>query len=1408
MKTEFKLITLLFFTSVLFVQTAVSQNFVHPGLPFTINDLERMKANRTDVSPWKESWSQIMSSNEASLNYVMQGPTTYVENKGNDNIYIADVTAMLYHALQWYFTGDEAHAELAVSLIEPWARTHKTWSGTSAHLGAAWRGGTMAQACEIMRHTYPGWTDELTIVTEDYFENVFWPLFRLPNPLRAANQGANNLMGAMYVAVYLNDQEKFDMCINAFVNDACGGISNTLPNGQNGDTGRDQGHAMGMIGNLATVCEIAWAQGIDLYAVLDNRLLAVHEYWCNYNLGNDVEYIGFGTCYDYYPTIGADGRNPASSDAIPVTEIVYGAYAVRKGLPAPFVAQYRQAMGTDPSTFIFAKDETFMTSAPFRRDPYSALLTNDVTSLTGADIGSVNASGTQSYADDTWTVEGAGSDVYGGSSDDFHFAYKQMNGDGSFIAKVNSIENTSSSAKAAVVIRESLAANSDMATMSLTASGSAYNSRGFEAADGNGSLSDGDVTIPFWIKVERRDNTVVGYVSPDGVNWAAQQNTHFDMADDYYIGLGVSSGNSSTLCTSKFTNVEYGVENEDAEDLGDYSQFEAENYSAMYGVETQSTSDVSGNEEVYDIQADDWMEYEVNVLFAGTYSMDYRMASASAGELLLTVGEDTLEMLIFSSTGGQDTWSTEHSAAPFYLSKGIYTIKVTAKSDDWKINWLRLLSECKDVPVVQVVETIDALGKSLGSKITSDVTIFPGNTAILMPTVSTDGSFVWTGPNGFTSTDSEVTLDNVDHSNTGAYIVAFTNACGLGSVDTFTVDVVDSLYFEAENYVDMSGVTIEATDDVSGVSHVTSIVSGDWMEYDVEVPFSGLYYIDYRVTSASAGEFSTSIGGEELDLVSFAAGDWATVNSASLVFLREGSQTIRITSNSDGGKLNWVKLRTQQVVESCELPYEESIPRIYRDSVYWTSGVMDITCEPLLSLHAIIKAPGTFEDTDYLKIYYKINGGEKIPFVEIDSTISEPQMFSVEDFSGTTLEIILEAVEESSIAYFKVEQLLVVKTKDPFARIEAEDYDTKNGAGVEDCSDVDGGQNVGSISDGNWLMYSNINMSEVRSIQVRLSNRTAGGTVQVRLGSEAGTLLGTIDVPNTGGWQNWETVSAQLDNEIIVDDLYLVFNHSSSYVGNINWFQLSNEVIANDEAILTSSTYTVDQTKRTITDVPLGATVSVFESKIVLSEGATVITYQHDGSTVATEIEDGSKAVVTAEDGVNITTYTIVYLNSEAIATSTTYTVDQENLTIYGVEDGTVAVLVKHYLTLSEGATFVGYEADGKTVATKMYDGYKVVITSEDGKNTTTYTLGDPSGVEEVNNSGVLLYPNPVSDILTLDNQVGATIEIYNQLGSRMLSVETDVGQTFIPMSDYKSGMYIVKVSNADKAMFFRVMKN
>src|SRR5204862_1406946 len=107
-------------------------------------------------------------------------------------------------------------------------------------------------------------------------------------------------------------------------------------------------------------------------------------------------------------------------------------------------------------------------------------------------------------------VKGAGSDVWG-TADTFQYSYRALNGDGFIVARVRSLQNTSSSAKAGVMIRETLTAGSANAFMAVTqGKGTDFQRRittGGTTGNQVGSLNK----APFWVKLERIGNVFNAY---------------------------------------------------------------------------------------------------------------------------------------------------------------------------------------------------------------------------------------------------------------------------------------------------------------------------------------------------------------------------------------------------------------------------------------------------------------------------------------------------------------------------------------------------------------------------------------------------------------------------------------------------------------------------------------------------------------------------------------------------------------------------------------------------------------------------------------------------------------------------------------------------------------------------------
>ncbi|GAA1016589.1 glycosyl hydrolase [Acrocarpospora pleiomorpha] len=106
--------------------------------------------------------------------------------------------------------------------------------------------------------------------------------------------------------------------------------------------------------------------------------------------------------------------------------------------------------------------------------------------------------------------------------------------------------------------------------------------------------------------------------------------------------------------------------------------------------------------------------------------------------------------------------------------------------------------------------------------------------------------------------------------------------------------------------------------------------------------------------------------------------------------------------------------------------------------------------------------------------------------------------------------------------------------------IEGEAWSAQSGVTNATHAPASGGLTAGHIENGDWTAYSQMNTSGAKSAGVRFSSAGSGGTVQIRSGSQTGTLLGSITLPNTGGWETFQNASTNLTGNVS-GTLYLVF---------------------------------------------------------------------------------------------------------------------------------------------------------------------------------------------------------------------------------------------------------------------------
>lgn len=518
----------------------MAQRFVHPSIPFTKYDLAQLKANITQ-EPWKTAYGKLAGDARSQLSYNMQGPDVEVGRAPNlfNSQWISDMTAI--HNLTWMyvFTGDSAYARKATNMLDSWAVVNTIWSGGEAMLDIGDMAPYFVPAADILRGTFPGWTDSNTAHVKSYFANVLWPQSWVPWPLRDNNKGALQMDIALGVAAFLDDKDKWDQAVEVYRMDATAALPCSLPNGEVGDAGRDA-HWFVQDFALMWAAEVAWKQGVDLFADYNNRLYAIGELYNKYAfVGDTMTFTPFGGSANYWTNWGiATGARPQH----PVNGIIQGAYELRKGITTPWTDQMRSAAGESSWSFLYVKSSDTSTATPLAPIVYPTVEAAPL--LSNIDIGNPGIAGSAAYGNGKWTVNGAGTSP----ATSANFTFKPVTGDFAIIARVDS--NSISSATAGVMMREGLSSSSNNIAVNL------YNGSVNTKWNGNVSgYTHYPPRAPWWIKLQRVGDRIFSYHSADGVSWTCHNLIKTTFAPTLYVGVFTLSNNTSALNTTVFSNV-------------------------------------------------------------------------------------------------------------------------------------------------------------------------------------------------------------------------------------------------------------------------------------------------------------------------------------------------------------------------------------------------------------------------------------------------------------------------------------------------------------------------------------------------------------------------------------------------------------------------------------------------------------------------------------------------------------------------------------------------------------------------------------------------------------------------------------------------------------------------------------
>ncbi|WP_239095526.1 carbohydrate-binding protein [Planotetraspora silvatica] len=121
---------------------------------------------------------------------------------------------------------------------------------------------------------------------------------------------------------------------------------------------------------------------------------------------------------------------------------------------------------------------------------------------------------------------------------------------------------------------------------------------------------------------------------------------------------------------------------------------------------------------------------------------------------------------------------------------------------------------------------------------------------------------------------------------------------------------------------------------------------------------------------------------------------------------------------------------------------------------------------------------------------------------------------------------------------------------------EGEAFTSQSGVQPAGHAGASGGTTLGYIDNGDWAGYSSVNTQGAKTFSAKISSAGAGGTITIRSGSQTGTVLGSVAVPNTGSWDTFQTVSTTLTGTA-TGSLFLSFTGGAGSLFDIDTFTIT-----------------------------------------------------------------------------------------------------------------------------------------------------------------------------------------------------------------------------------------------------------
>tara|TARA_B100000886_G_scaffold111314_1_gene74716 strand:+ start:1593 stop:4868 length:3276 start_codon:yes stop_codon:yes gene_type:complete len=336
------------------------------------------------------------------------------------------------------------------------------------------------------------------------------------------------------------------------------------------------------------------------------------------------------------------------------------------------------------------------------------------------------------------------------------------------------------------------------------------------------------------------------------------------------------------------------------------------------------------------------------------------------------------------------------------------------------------------------------------------------------------------------------------------------------------------------------GVDIEDNSDNinSNGYHLGFVEKGEWTKYSVKINSSGIYRVKVRHASEqSGGQLFLSLNDQNISkiLTTNSTGGWFSFTNTDIegVVLEEGEHSLKVHFNSST-PVNIISLNFEKTGEISSAPFTSIGGKTASDEksleIFLNQEILSSSIDASLE-NFILKVNG--EERNISSINFN-NSKPKTIILNLSDNLLYTDEIKV-SYSGN----IIKSKNQKTLNSFT--DLEIVNDLDPRfvipGKVEAEDYLRMFGLGVEDTSDDGGGANIGYTHKGDYSDYKIFTSSSSSyTVDFRVASESDGGKVSLALveqnTSREFVVLPEVEIPVTGGWQNWTTVTANLENKI------------------------------------------------------------------------------------------------------------------------------------------------------------------------------------------------------------------------------------------------------------------------------------